>query len=281
MNLSFLIGITIGMFAALMMNIGKGVQKQKVHIFLEGWAAFSTENRKDLHIWLVGLSMTALAGVFFSLALKHSSSPSSVSAMTGVGLVGLTLYAIKVIGEHLRRIEAIGIGLVVIGTSALGYLGGTKALIEGLTDFSLKAPIVFLIFLIAILSCIGLFIKRFYGMAFGVASGILVGLALFIGDVALVVSDRSIIMQLFTPYPYLAMFIGTLGMLFTQIGFLRARALEVVPCVNSAIILTPLVLEVVIYGVMPDPESILFTLVIVTGVVFLSTGSAAKVSGSD
>ena len=62
---------------------------------------------------------------------------------------------------------------------------------------------------------------------------------------------------------------------------LRARALIVVPAVNSAAIVTPVFLEGAIYGQFPRPMTVVFIAVVIVGVVLLSTGAAARVSGGD
>ena len=43
--------------------------------------------------------------------------------MTGVGLIGLTIYAVKVIGEQIGALDGLGMLLVIVGTSVLGCLG--------------------------------------------------------------------------------------------------------------------------------------------------------------
>ena len=121
MDYLFISGVALGIVGALMMNIGKGIQKQKVHVFLTGKGMFSQENRKDLIVWCIGMAITASAAIPYSLALLLSKSPSTISAMTGVGLVGLLVYALLVLKEKIGLHDGAGIALVIIGTSALGY----------------------------------------------------------------------------------------------------------------------------------------------------------------
>jgi len=99
-----------------------------------------------------------------------------------------------------------------------------------------------------------------------------------LADVALVRAGGDFFGQLSNPFPYIALSFGICATVVTQFGFLRARALEVVPAVNSAAIITPLVLEVIIYEAWPDLTQFLLIAVIVTGVYILSVGAAARVS---
>ena len=49
-----------------------------------------------------------------------------------------------------------------------------------------------------------------------------------------------------------------------------------VPAVNAAVILTPLILEGVIYQQLPPLANLALVIVIVAGVLCLSTGAAAR-----
>lgn len=279
MNLTYILGIVLGMVGALMMNIGKGVQKQKVHVLLQGQKILSRQNRRDFGIWLVGLTITTGAILPFSLGLKFSGSPSTISAMTGIGLIGLVLYAIKVIGEKISTTDAAGIVLVIVGTSLLGYLGTSKETVaRGFIDLELTKAVL-LMGLVSFCACIAAFKFRcLHGITFGLTAGLCIGVGLFLGDAALVRADRSFTGQLSNPYPYVALAFAITAVIATQIGFLRGRALEVVPAVNSATILTPLYLEIIIYRTCPEMVALSLIATIFVGVFLLSTGTLSRVS---
>jgi drug/metabolite transporter (DMT)-like permease len=277
---SFGLGLALGVVAALMMNIGKGIQKHKVWVLTKGRAMLSGEHRGAFLLWCLGLGVTTGAALPFSLGMKLSGSPSAISAMTGLGLTGLVFYANRFIGEKLGPSDVAGIVLVILGTSLLGYLGHGSPADRSFTDALLIKSLAAL-FAVAALGCVAaLFWRRIHGVAFGSTAGLGIGAALFIGDAALVKAGGDFGAQLDNPYPYIAMGFATLAMVVTQFGFLRGRALEVVPAVNSATILTPIALELLIYGVRPTPLQLAITGVILTGVMLLSTGAAARVSAT-
>jgi drug/metabolite transporter (DMT)-like permease len=277
MNVEFIGGVLLGILAALMLNLGKGVQKLKVQVLLQGRHMFARKNWVDLSIWILGLLITAAAAVPYSIGLMLSRSPSTVSAMTGVGLIGLSIFAVLVIGEKLRTRDWAGILLVVLGTSVLAFLGaGEEAQAKQFLDRSLVVVVSVLVLLAAV-ACITAFrTRRLHGMTFGLTAGLSIGLAIFIADAGLVRGGDSLSGQFLTPYPYIAIFFAVSATVVTQIGFLRGRAVEVVPSVNAAIILTPMILEGVIYHQLPQLASLVLVVVIVTGVLFLSTGAAAR-----
>jgi hypothetical protein len=281
-NPNFLLGLALGMVAALSLNLGKGIQKRHIAVLTTGRRIFARENRKELGGWAVGLFLTFISALPYSMGLKFSGSPSVISAMTGVGLVGLVVYALRVLGERLGRRDGLGIVLVVIATSALGFLGG------GRENWDLEVPAVTIVQVVivpvAVLAAAcaaALRVRAIHGVAFGAMSGFFIGLSLFLGDVALVKAGGDLVGQLSNPYPYVAMAIGVLALTATQIGFLRARALIVVPAVNSAAIVTPVFLEGAIYGQFPRSLTVVFIGVVIVGVVLLSTGAAARVSGGE
>jgi multidrug transporter EmrE-like cation transporter len=280
MNVTFVVGIFFGMLGGLFLNVGKGVQKQKVHVLLKGKAMFGREHRRDLLIWITGTLMVTAAVPTFSLSLKFAQSPSIVSSMTGIGLIGLVIYALYMLREKLSKTDSIGIVLVIIGTTIVGYLGSEKEISARIFSVPLLVKTLGIFVVVFAAACITsfYFIKRIYGVIFGLTAGAFIGIAMFLGDTALIKSGGSFGGQLLNPYPYFAILFATVAMIVTQIAFFRSRALEVVPSVNSAVIIQPLLLEFIIYHSLPTMLSLSFIAVIVMGVVLLSVGTASKIS---
>lgn len=279
MNTTFLLGAALGMLGALSINIGKGVQKLKVHVFREGRAMFSPPHRRDLGIWIVGMLITATAAVPISLGMKLTESPSTIGAMTGVGLIGLVIFASRVVGEPISRRDGIGIALVVVGTSVLGYLGGLDKQAARSFETWPLARSVAIPMAVGVAGCVAARVWiRLHAVAWGAMAGICLGTSFFLADAALVEAGGDFVGQLRNPYPYIAFTFGIGATVTTQIGFLKGRALEVVPAVNSAAIASPVLLEILLYARYPRPLAAVMIVVIVTGVYLLSTGTAVKVS---
>jgi multidrug transporter EmrE-like cation transporter len=279
MNTTFLLGAALGMLGALSINIGKGVQKLKVQVFRQGRAMLKPPHRRDLGIWIVGMLITATSAVPISLGMKLTESPSTIGAMTGVGLIGLVIFASRVVKEPMSRRDFAGIALVVVGTSVLGYLGGlNKPTGRHFETWHMARSVAFP-FVFGIAGCIAArFWTRLHAVAWGTMAGIFLGSSFFLADAALVKSGGDFFGQLRNPYPYVAFGIGVGAMVATQIGFLKGRALEVVPAVNSATIIIPVILEILLYARYPRPMAGVMIATIVTGVYLLSTGTAVKVS---
>lgn len=278
MNTTFILGVGFGALAALMINVGKGVQKQNVHVFLQGRKMFQKPHRKFLGGWLLGLCLTSAASVPFVLGLKFSESPSAISAMTGIGLIGLVVYAVLAIGEKMDLKDGVGIALVIVGTSAMGYLGAMEEQLDREFSDSTVLKVVLILVFFGFVACVqALLTKKLHGLSFGATAGMCLGLALFLGDAAIIRIDAGIPV-LGNPFIFLGIFFGIITTVITQIGFLGGRALEVVPAFNSASIITPLVLEGIIYQMIPQTAILVFIFVIFIGVIMLSVGTVARVS---
>jgi hypothetical protein len=280
MEILFVVGIFLGILGSVMMNIGKGVQKQHVGIFLQGRHMFDKAHRRLGTRWLLGVGLCTVSALPYTVGLKLSESPSTIAAMTGVGIIGLAIYATRVIGEKLGAMDAAGIALIIIGTSALGFAGAANGTAVRVFENVTMIKSVGVLFIATSAACVMTkFLPRTHGVVWGIASGVGTGLALFLGDAALVRSGGSLIGQLSNPFPYIAVVFGILANVAAQIGYVKAKALVVVPATNAAIILSPYFLEGAVYGRFPSLLLFAFMLVIVAGVIILSTGPAAKASG--
>jgi len=267
------IGLLMGTLAALCLNLGKGIQKMKVKVLGQGRAMFSPEHRRDFRIWLFGALLTTSATGFFSVALKFTDKSSLVSALNGVGLLGLVFFAWLVLKEPMGIREWVGASLVVIGTTVMGYMD--QPLPQG-QSYALASFVHILAILAAIflpLALLALKKVRLHGLVFGAIVGTLIGIAMILGDMALVKAQGSLLGQLQNPYPYAALFCGASALALTQFAFWRATALAVVPTINSFIILVPVLVEYFTFGTVLQPAQYLAIALIVLGVVLLTTSS--------
>ena len=116
-----ILGLVLGIFGSMFLNVGKGVQKQKVQVLKQGRKMFSAAHRKDFLIWLLGILMTIAAAGFYSASLKFTDRSSLVSSLSGIGLVGLLLYAWLVLKESIGFREIFSSALIILGTGMVSY----------------------------------------------------------------------------------------------------------------------------------------------------------------
>jgi len=276
-NVSFVIGVSLGVLASLLLNLGKGVQKLKLADLLAGPGFFKRESRRDLLGWFIGLLMSFGASFPYAFGLKLSHSPSAMSSVSGVGLIGLAIFAVRVIGEPLGRRDLVGMALVVLATSAIGYLGALRPEVaNSATDAGVLLAAGAVTLPMALLCLASLRYRAIWGVAFGSAAGASIGMALFLFDAALQRTNGTFSGLVWTPFSYLALVPGTAATVLTQFGFARAPALVVVPAVSCSTILAPWLLEAVAYGTRPDLPTVGLLAMALAGVVCLSTGAAAR-----
>jgi drug/metabolite transporter (DMT)-like permease len=267
---SLWLGIGLAVLASANLNVGKGVQKWKVKVLGKGRAMFSKEHGGDLAVWLVGFFLTASASVLYSLALKYTDKSSIVSSLNGVGMIGLVLFAWLVIKERIGWQEIGGATLVLIGATLMGYFDKP---LPGGQRYELSRFLLCVAGLAAVFAPLALYswkTDRLYGFTFGAIPGILIGTAMILGDMALVKSGNDFFGQLKNPYPYVALLIGLAALTTTQLAFWRAKAMVVVPTINSFVILTPVVIEYFTFGTVLQPLQYAAVIAIIGGVVMLT-----------
>lgn len=352
MDWKFIFAVFIAFVGSATLNIGKGVQKMKVHVFSQGWGMFKSPYRRDFLWWLAGMGMTASFGPCQWLAIQLVKNPSLPVAMIGVGLVALVVFAVKIIGEKLAPREVTGIVIIIVSTFTLVYKndpcknlsveeleflprciaectsvnptnfhelreccaksdrGGVHSTIEQCVTPLVKAKKVgdptvdesaqpsmsystfdkkMLLISLGVLLGIGMLLAVFslttsklHGFSFGFLAGSVNGIALTLVKVAaLSAGSMALGAQLKGPWLYLAFIFGILATVFTQIGFWRDRALIVVPTYTSLTMMTPAVMEYLVFGFRLDNIQYLSLLFIVVGVVVLCSGAPEAVIAGD
>lgn len=352
MDLKFIFAVFIAFVGSATLNIGKGVQKMKVHVFSQGWGMFKKPYRRDFLWWLAGLGMTASFGPCQWVAIQLVKNPSLPVAMIGVGLVALVLFAIKIIGEKLASREVVGIIIIIVSTFTLVYKNdpcknlsveeleflprclaecagvnptkfnelreccsrsegsGLQSTIEGCVTplvkdkkvgeadigeavqasssyagFDKRILLISLGVLLGIdllLAIFSLSTRKLHGFSFGFLAGSVNGIALTLVKVA-ALSEGSMALgaQLKGPWLYLAFIFGILATVFTQIGFWRDRALIVVPTYTSLTMMTPAIMEYLVFGFRLDTIQYASLIFIVLGVVILCSGTPEAVLAGD
>ncbi len=274
----FAAGLVLGAIGATCLNVGKGIQKMKVQVLRHGRDAFRAPHRRDLAVWFVGWLMTSSAGIFYSLALARTDQPSAIASMTGAGLVALVVFSALVLHERIGAVELAGVALVVIGTATVSGLHGVRNAGAGfdVRDLMLWSGSVLGLWVLPVTYT--LVTGRFHGTVFGSLAGSLIGIAMIWGNISMTVSHGNFWHQFASPFIYLAMLTGTAALVLTQVAFLRSRAVVVVPCSNSLMILVPALLERAILGVSIGRGQMVGIAAIVAGIV-LMTATREPASG--
>ncbi|MDP8254871.1 MAG: EamA family transporter [Candidatus Alcyoniella australis] len=243
----------------------------KVEVLKQGFKAFRKEHRRDLAGWASGFLLTFAASPLLSYAMKLTDKAGIVSATCGVGIVGLVIFASVVLKERFGKREAIGCLMVLAGTMLMGYFNKPIEIFQGY-------PIAKLFIVIGIIGSFTLLLcvaawktNKLISLTFGATAGLFIGFSLMLADLALIQSGNDFLGQLKNPFPYIALTTGTVALVLTQLAFFRGRAMVIVPTINSIMIASPPILELIVLGTVMSIMQVVGLLVILGGVLVLTT----------
>jgi drug/metabolite transporter (DMT)-like permease len=272
------LAIMLAITASACLNVGKAMQKWKVKVLRQG--VFKPENRKDFSLWICGVLLTMAATPLFSLALNNTDKPSLVSAMNGMGMIGLVLFAWLVLREKIGAQEISGALLVFAGATVMGLYETNPQHGQTINLHGLLFIEVILLGLCGPAAYLSWRTRKLHGLAFGTLVGILLGTAVILGKLALVQAGNDFIGQLKNPYPYAALLVGLGALILTQFAFWRSSAMVVVPTMNSLMILSPALFQYFALDQTLKAPQYPAIIIIVIGVVLLTaTERADKLEG--
>ncbi len=123
-TLLFTISIISGLVYAALYNIGFVLEKKAILLLPSEKKEGTLNLIKSIltnKLWLLGLILTVSSMGFYFLALLWAPL-SAIAPLSGFGLVVLVVYAHLDLKESLKKLELVGVGLVVIGIATSSYL---------------------------------------------------------------------------------------------------------------------------------------------------------------
>jgi uncharacterized membrane protein len=243
----------LGILQAILLNIGKGLQKTAI-----GRKELVTPRQKRINqfLWVLGTILIILSTFVIMQAEMFGYLPV-ISSMTGVGIISIVLFSYFFLKEQISRIELIGICLIIVGTFIVPLFSNTN---PGGTMDTWRV-IFYSLFLMVFCVCIAIYAfksgKRFFGIIFGTISGIAGGLsvifqyaAMQFGPTGDLFTDIWIIVSTFPAILYFILFAigGVLEFLLTQYAFTNGKAIEVVPANQSFFIIIPIAGSAIIFA---------------------------------
>jgi small multidrug resistance pump len=265
------IGVLVGLVSTVLAIVGMGVQKRgspALRRLREVGASAAV--RRLLAWWLLGSAMTVSGSLLLFVALGLGRA-SVIGTLEGVGLVALALYAARVLGEPLTRVDARAIALVAVGT---GLAGGAHAAATGGGGGISWPGLVGLAVGVATLGGVAVVLGTRtgrLGLALGGLAGATAGLTMAVQKVVggMLVGAEPLA-ALTSPWALLYLGGAAAGFALTQLAYLHGRALDVVPAYASLGILVPVLSGPLVFGEPFPPLAGLGLLLLLVGVVELS-----------
>ncbi|MHA1797397.1 MAG: hypothetical protein ACTSVY_03020 [Candidatus Helarchaeota archaeon] len=270
-NLFF--ALIFGMTQAILLNIGKGFQK---NAFVKTEELNKKQKRINQLLWLIGTILIVVSTLVLMQA-EIFGYLSIIASMTGVGIISVTLYSSFVLKERIGKNELIGILLIITGTFLVPIIL-VPNVENGMNYYGI---IIFSIFLISFCVIMGLFArkkkKNLFGIIFGIISGMIGGLSVIFQFSAMnfiptddLFANFDVLILMFPANLFFICFMigGALEFLITQYAFTNGKAVEVVPANQSFFILIPIVGGIFIFAESFNLIQLIGTILIIFGIIF-------------
>jgi drug/metabolite transporter (DMT)-like permease len=274
---NLILGIFLGILAAVCLNLGKGVQRIGAETLgkdmIKKWRE-SPGDRRKIIVWLVGTLMTALAAVLQFAAMLFLDRSSTLVAVSGIGILAVVLFSIYVIHERLNKAQIAGIVTIIVGTALLGL---------DYTDVPMSPPNMDFLVYAVIVTCIAtalvvLVVKtnKWHGIVYGSIAGLFNGFAAIASSFSVSTGDRDLVNSLLNPWLIISIALGQGAFWVTQYAFKKGGSASlVVPAMSSFLIVVPFINDTIIYRIPMGIFQVFAFALNIAGIILLCVSSAA------
>jgi drug/metabolite transporter (DMT)-like permease len=225
-----LLSIIIAFIGSSMNNLAQALQK----------AGLDTPDKyrlKKWGTWGSGTCMMMIAPFIIQYATSLGGA-SLVGAMSGSGLVALTLFSYFVMKEKIGANELAGIGIILAASALIGVFSGGAAITSVM---NLSSLILFMSVIMAayiVFSIISLKLNKLAGIVLGGFAGAVAGFVTLFQKVT--TSNPTGASSLFTnPFFYTWIVISLFAFLILQFSYKKDRAIRIIPSFSANFILVP------------------------------------------
>ena len=262
-NRDLFLGVFIGVFAYIILYIGKGIQKYAI----EGLKIEKKVKSKHSGIWIIGTILTSSFVFVQWIPLSIFHTPMNLIApLEGIGLTTLLLFSIFVLNEKITKLELVGIFLIILGTVLINVKVVTPEELQreslNLTNFGICLGVTLGIALLFFL----IVFRRSEALT-GVVLGFAAGCFMAFQTLSKRITDIEGLVAIFT-FVMFGFAIVTLGL--SQWAFVKARANLVVPSFTSASIILTTLLGIFVIGESLFNLQIGGIVCIILGILFLN-----------
>lgn len=261
--MEIVIGISIGIIAYVMLNLGKGIQKMAI----EGYKIDKTIKSKSSGFWIFGTILTSLY-MFIQWIALFFAPINMIAPLEGVGLIVLIIFSYFVLDEDITFTEILGIVLIIIGV-ILATAFKTYGVVVNSGRFE---PILFIIILSALFLIEGVLIvfsiiqnDKGAGFILGTTAGTLMAFQTVSKRITAIPN-----LSLTIVFGILTLVFAVFTLLMTQLAFAKSKANRVVPCFTSASISLSILIGVITLQEQIIIIQIIGIVVVVVGVIVLT-----------
>ncbi len=176
----YLLGVFLAIISGIVNNLGSVLQKKVINQIPKESKFFRSLIKKPE--WIFGMILQMVVGSIFFMIAQIFIGPTLIPGLMAAGLIILAIGSVKIVGEELNKSEILGIILMILAISFLGF--SNMDIDPELINF-IEIRLVIRISIFTLI-CVGIIIfchivqKKFYkGIFLAILSGICFALSNF------------------------------------------------------------------------------------------------------
>ena len=273
-------GMLMAILSGISNNYGTVLQKKVVNRFREADKFF--KNLVKNPTWLIGLVLQNGVGAVLFFIAQIYIGPTLIPGLMAAGLIVLAIGAVKIVGERLNTAEIIGIIIMILGISLLGFSNMVVDIAnENFSDMALFTRIMIFTLVIYGLAFFFYFLQlrnKFRGISLAIYSGFQFSLSNFwvsplMGIIFLVFQGGASILEfiLFILSVIILLCTNIFGITSIQKAFKEGQASNLIPIQQVPIQIIPPFYFISVFMLPINDISSLFLLI--SGIIFILISS--------
>ena len=278
----YTIGVTFAILSGIINNLGAVLQKKVVNDKSDEDSKLM-KNLIKSPLWLMGLLMQlAIGSVFFILAQLYIG-PALIPGLMAAGLIVLVIGSVYIVGESLEKVEIIGILLMILGITFLGFSELSIDIVNtNLMDLAFVANVVVFTVVFSLIAIICEIIakknKRLFGILLAISSGCMFALSNFwisplMSVFAKVFEETASWGELiwFISAAIILPLVNLIGIARIQTAFTKGQASNLIPIQQVPIQISPIIVYFFVF--LLATSSIISTIYMLVGIFLIILSS--------
>lgn len=278
----YTLGVTFAIISGIINNLGTVLQKKVVNEKSDEDSKLMKKLIKS-PLWLTGLLMQLVIGsVFFMLAQLYIG-PALISGFMAAGLIVLAIGSVYIVGESLKKVEIIGILLMILGITFLGFSELSIDIVNtNLMDLAFVANVVVFTVVFSLIAIICEIIakkdKRLFGILLAISSGCMFALSNFwisplMSVFAKVFEETASWGELiwFISAAIILPLVNIIGIARIQTAFTEGQASNLIPIQQVPIQISPIIVYFFVF--LLAAPSIISTIYMLVGIILIILSS--------
>ena len=278
----YTLGVTFAIISGIINNLGTVLQKKVVNDKSDEDSKLM-KNLIKSPLWLMGLLMQlAIGSVFFILAQLYIG-PALIPGLMAAGLIVLVIGSVYIVGESLEKVEIIGILLMILGITFLGFSELSIDIVNtNLMDLAFVANVVVFTVVFSLIAIICEIIakknKRLFGILLAISSGCMFALSNFwisplMSVFAKVFEETASWGELiwFISAAIILPLVNLIGIARIQTAFTKGQASNLIPIQQVPIQISPITVYFFVF--LLATSSIISTIYMLVGIILIILSS--------